>query len=128
MVIKKITIVLLFFVYLASGCQKDEESPFVDIRSDEKELVYQETQCSDPWYEYYILNKDKNISKAMILGEFLESREIFYVNLIYKKESSDNIVSCTACQCFTGAVYYIRIKDKEETVSALQELGFKLLK
>jgi len=125
--INRFLVVFTFFIIGFSSCQKADESPFVDIRSDEKELFYQETQCSDPWFEYFVNNKGRNESRVKYLGEFLNKKDIYYLNLIYKKESTENVVTCTACKCYTGGVFYIKVKDSARTVHDLQELGFKIL-
>ncbi len=120
----KMKILFVFIVFLFFSCQKDEKSGYFELGKNEIEMNYQETQCSDPWYELVILHQDR--SKKAILKEYLDLKKIKYLDMVYDKASSDEVISCTACTCFTGSVFYIKIKDKSDNIEKLKEIGFKL--
>ncbi len=120
----KLKLLFIFIVVSFFSCQKAEESGYFDLGKNEIEMFYQETQCSDPWYELVVLHQDR--SKKAILKEYMDLKNISYLDLEYDKASTDEVITCTACSCFTGSVFYIKIKDKTDNIEKLKEIGFKL--
>ncbi len=120
----KLKILFVFIVISFVSCQKAEESGYFDLGRNEVEMSYQETQCADPWYELVVLHQDR--SKKAILKEYLDLKNINYLDLGYDKASSDEVITCTACSCFTGSVFYVKIKDKTDNIEKLREIGFNL--
>ncbi len=121
----KFGIVYVFIILSFLSCEKNtEEFGFFDLSSDEVEMYYKETQCSDPWYDLAISHEDR--SEETILKDYLRLNNINIIDLAYVKAQQDEVITCTACTCYTGAVFYVKAKDDRETISKLKKIGFKL--
>ena len=124
LILFRFTTVLLFVLFTVLSCQNDKDTSFFDLSNGEIEMTYDETQCSDPWYELIISHSER--SKENILKDFLRLKNINFLEVAYDKANPDQVITCTACDCFTGAVFYIKINDEKNTIENLQEIGFKL--
>jgi len=120
-----ILLVILAFLFSFTACEKEEESgSYFKLNSDETEMYYDETQCADPWYEFF--NKDEFIplKKEEKLKKYLENRNIEVLEVAYVKSARNVDIICSACKCFTGYRFYVKLKDKEEYVKKLKSMGF----
>jgi len=111
-------VVLTFF-----SCSKSEKAGYFDLSNGEVEMFYKETQCSDPWYELLVSHKDR--SKETVLKEYFRLKNISYLDLAYDKAKEDEVITCTACTCFTGSVFYVKIKNDIDTIDKLLKIGFE---
>jgi len=113
-------------LFLYNSCQKEISVNYFDLEIDEREMVYKESQCSDPWYQYILSFEDTKKTKLELVKDYLNNKSVTFEELIYEKINSDDVVTCTACQCYTGSLYHVKIKYDELVIRKLQELGFKL--
>jgi len=123
-VLLKLSAVLILVLLTFNSCQKERETGYFDLSNGEVELSYNETQCSDPWYELVVSNKER--SKENILRDYFRQMNISYLDLAYDKVNQDQVITCTACTCYTGSVFYVKIKEGQSDFEKLQKIGFKL--
>ena len=121
--ILKFSTVFFFVVLTFFSCSKSEEAGYFDLSNGEVEMSYKETQCSDPWYELIVSHKDR--SKETVLKEYFRLKNISYLDLAYDKAKDDEVITCTACTCYTGSVFYDKIKNDNDTIDKLLKIGFE---
>lgn len=115
---------IIVFIFTITSCQKQLDSYYFDLNTNENEMFYRETQCADPWYELLLQKENSHKTKVEVLDSFLSEENISFLNLVYKKENDANIVTCTECQCFTGSTYYIKIINDKSIIDKLEDIGF----
>ena len=125
-IIGKYSFVFIVIIFLITSCQKESDYTFFNLEYDESEMLYQETQCADAWYEFLLQKANRDKSKEEVLGIFLRNANISFVDLKYQEENSNSIVTCTECQCYTGSLFYIKIKNDDNVKKKLEGLGFVL--
>jgi len=121
--ILKFSTVFFFVVLTFFSCSKSEEAGYFDLSNGEVEMSYKETQCSDPWYELIVSHNER--SKETVLKEYFRLKNISYLDLAYDKAKEDEVITCTACTCFTGSVFYVKIKNDNDTIDKLLKIGFE---
>ncbi len=122
---------ILFIVFaisiVFSSCNKEESFFFDDLNSDEMELSYNETQCADPWTQFFInkgVYSEAIVNKAEILKEFFKTNQISVLDVEYVMADESNVVTCTECECYTGAVFYVKALRDDVIIKNLVDLGF----
>ena len=118
-------LVILFSLSLFQACSVDQsDADIFEMAAGEVQLHFQETQCDDPWYgvETYngLVGQDKKISQMI---SFLEQHQIEVLAASYSFDK-DAAIACLACNCMTGGVFFIKVKNDQETLDYLFELGF----
>ncbi len=103
----KYLFILLVASSILSACKKDCNSI---------EMIYNQTQCADPWGYGPTDQETKNK-----LGAFLDSMGVDYSNLHFKRTNPGQV--CDACFCISGGVF--TLNTKEAFVETLIKKGFK---
>ncbi len=126
---------VLFIVFAISfvltSCRKEGNFFYNDLDSDEIQLHYNETQCADPWTQFFLDKKDEKQEdwenpeyKAVMLKEFLNMKNISVLDVKYVMADDSDVVTCTGCQCYTGAVFYVKALRDDIIIKNLVDLGF----
>ena len=114
---------LLMFTF--TFCNKQLEGTYFDLREGEIELFYNETQCADPWYEFFNKKEYVSLDKAEKLKLFLISQDIEVLQIAYVKDENGTGLICEACKCFTGSRFYVKIREnRKDDLQKLQQFGF----
>ncbi len=114
-------------VFTSCNKEKEEDYFFKNLNGDEVELHYNETQCADPWSQFFIDKKEsfeKTQNKAAMLEAFLDSKQIPVLDVEYVMADESDVVTCTECQCYTGAVFYVKVLRDSIIIKNLVDLGF----
>ena len=121
----------IFFLFISviffASCSKEaNDLDASDLLGDQIEMIYDETQCADPWYgEESIdlgLNDQDRINRLI---SYLQNEGIEVTSVEYEFDE-DNVMACLACECLSGGIYKVSIENIEEHISRLEELGFKI--
>lgn len=106
---KKLFLILAIIFLSFSSCKKQENGGI-------SVLLYNETQCSDPW------KKDVDVNKTMEnINTYLLSNNIACYHIQYKEVNPE--VVCLECTCLSGRIFYIHINT--EDIEKVKSLGFK---
>lgn len=121
----KLSGLLALFILAIYSCSMESDSLGVfDLNQGEIQLHYFETQCADAWYdsEYVEPASDQN-NKISAMVSFLEQKGIEVLAVSYEF-NEDEALACLACDCQTGGIYHVKIKNDETAVQSMTELGF----
>jgi hypothetical protein len=110
---------------MVQACSIDQaDAEIFDISEGEIQMFFHETQCNDPWYgvETYngMFGQDKKLSQMI---SFLEQNQVEVLAASYSFDQ-DAAIACAACDCMTGGIFFIKVKNNQETLDYLFELGF----
>ncbi len=103
---KYMLIQFLVVMFVAVSCSKNGNI----------KMAYAQTQCNDKWG--YGNNEQETLNK---LGMFLDSLQIRYRNLTFKKLNPTAV--CEACNCESGGLFILETTD--HFVDRLTGLGFR---
>jgi hypothetical protein len=120
-----LTIVTLLTFIVISSCQKaDFDFPGLDLAEGEITLNYVETQCADPWHSTNALDTNwTNVDKVNRLLSYFENEGVEVIAVQYEF-NEDEIIACLECNCASGGVYYVKIKNDEAAIEKLMDIGF----
>ena len=71
---------IIFSIFTIVSCQKELTIGYFDLKANESELYYQETQCADPWYDLQQQEDFRDKSKEEIVKIFLRKGNIPFLN------------------------------------------------
>ena len=120
--------ILITFVGMAACSADSIDLYMLDLAEDEIQLRYDETQCADPWYGFYqevdvLGSREEKINQ--LLG-YMQHNGIDVLAVSYEFDE-ENVIACLECQCLTGGIYFIKVKDQTEQVQSLIKMGFRLI-
>ncbi len=127
----RILFTFLVVAMVFTSCEKEEGFFFDSLNSDEIQLHYNETQCADPWTQFFIdkqndgqENVEIKSNKEELLKVFFEDKQISVLEVEYIMADDSDIVTCTECECYTGAVFYVKTLRDDIVIKNLVDLGF----
>ena len=118
------TLVILFLIGFSS-CSKEANDLFAfDLAEGEIQMLYNETQCADPWYDTEVL--DSTGSQDQKLSKLLDYLNQIGVNVLAAgyEFNEANALACLECHCQTGGVYLIKVYEDQNVIQTLKQLGF----
>ena len=117
-------LIFIFLMSIFTSCNKDVEGSYFELSKGETEMIYNETICADPWYDFFNKKELSSKNKDEKLKLYLDSLNIATLQIAYVKEANDVDVTCSACKCFSGAMFYVKLLKESPATDELKKLGF----
>jgi len=105
---------LVFLIFIAIACQRDEPIGKDSYTS----FYYKQTYCADPWPT----GSTDSITLVNVTS-YLNSQNLYIAGLSIKLDG--NIELCLACTCKTGKTIYVSTLNSDSLKARYIRAGFK---